>query len=97
MSVAKARVAVLISGTGSNMVSLIEAGQAPDAPYEVVLVVSNIASAAGLDKARALGVQAVAVEHAPSARIERRTNAPWTPCCANMAFRSWPWPVICAC
>src|SRR5690606_25989476 len=33
MSVAKARVAVLISGTGSNMVSLIEAGQAPDAPY----------------------------------------------------------------
>ena len=65
MSVAKTRVAVLISGTGSNMVSLIEAGQAPDAPYEVVLVVSNIASAAGLDKARALGVQAVAVEHAP--------------------------------
>lgn len=65
MSVAKTRVAVLISGTGSNMVSLIEAGQAPDAPYEVVLVVSNIAGAAGLEKAGTLGVEAVALEHAP--------------------------------
>lgn len=68
MSVAKTRVAVLISGAGSNMVSLIEAGQAPGAPYEVVLVVSNIAEAAGLDKARALGVEAVAIEHRPFAK-----------------------------
>jgi len=33
MSVAKTRVAVLISGTGSNMVSLIEAGQGPPAAF----------------------------------------------------------------
>lgn len=43
MSVAKTRVAVLISGTGSNMASLIAAGQTADAPYEVVVVISNIA------------------------------------------------------
>lgn len=59
----KAPVAVLISGTGSNMVSLIEAGQAEGSPYEVVLVISNVADAAGLDKARAAGVAAETVEH----------------------------------
>lgn len=60
---AKTRVAVLISGSGTNMVSLIEAGQKDDAAYEVVLVISNIDTAAGLEKARALGVEAVAVPH----------------------------------
>lgn len=65
MSVAKTRVAVLISGTGSNMASLIAAGQAADAPYEVVVVVSNIAGAGGLTKAEAAGVEALTVEHKP--------------------------------
>ena len=65
MSVAKTRVAVLISGTGSNMASLIAAGQAADAPYEVVVVVSNIAGAGGLAKAEAAGVEALTVEHKP--------------------------------
>ena len=60
---AKTRVAVLISGTGSNMASLIAAGQAPDSPYEVVVVVSNIAEAGGLAKAQAAGVEALTVEH----------------------------------
>ncbi|WP_312783944.1 phosphoribosylglycinamide formyltransferase [Brevundimonas sp.] len=59
----KTRVAVLISGSGSNMASLIAASQAEDAPYEVVVVVSNIADVAGLDKARAAGVEALTVEH----------------------------------
>jgi len=59
----KTRVAVLISGSGSNMASLIAAGQAADAPYEVVAVVSNVADVAGLDKARAAGVEALTVEH----------------------------------
>ncbi len=62
-NVAKTRVAVLISGTGSNMASLIAAGQAPDAPYEVAAVISNIAGAAGLAKAEAAGVEALTVEH----------------------------------
>ncbi|HUH09500.1 MAG TPA: phosphoribosylglycinamide formyltransferase [Brevundimonas sp.] len=59
----KTRVAVLISGSGTNMASLIAAGQAADAPYEVVVVVSNIADVAGLNKARAAGVEALTVEH----------------------------------
>ena len=41
------RVAVLISGAGSNMAALIDAGQAPDSPYEVVLVISNKPDAGG--------------------------------------------------
>ncbi|WP_421728776.1 phosphoribosylglycinamide formyltransferase [Brevundimonas sp.] len=56
-------VAVLISGAGSNMAALIDAGQAPDAPYEVVLVVSNRADAGGLHIAQAKGVRAVTVDH----------------------------------
>lgn len=64
-NIAKARVAVLISGTGSNMASLIAAGQAEDAPFEVVAVVSNNAGAAGLAKAQAAGVEALTVEHRP--------------------------------
>lgn len=59
----KTRVAVLISGSGTNMVSLIEAAKSADCPYEVVLVLSNIADAAGLQKARDLGVEAIALPH----------------------------------
>lgn len=61
----KTRIAVLISGSGTNMVSLVKAGQQADCPYEVVLVLSNIEGAAGLDKARELGVEAVALPHRP--------------------------------
>ena len=61
----KTRVAVLISGSGTNMASLIAAGQAADAPYEVVVVISNVADVAGLEKARAAGVEALTVEHNP--------------------------------
>jgi formyltetrahydrofolate-dependent phosphoribosylglycinamide formyltransferase len=61
----RVRVAVLISGAGSNMAALIDAGQAPDASYEVVLVVSNDPDAGGLAIARAKGVTAVTVDHRP--------------------------------
>jgi formyltetrahydrofolate-dependent phosphoribosylglycinamide formyltransferase len=57
----KPRVAVLISGRGSNMEALIRAAQAPDYPAEIVLVLSNKADAAGLEIARGLGVTAEAV------------------------------------
>ncbi|MEG2312632.1 phosphoribosylglycinamide formyltransferase [Brevundimonas sp.] len=59
----KTRVAVLISGSGTNMVSLVKAAQAEDCPYEVVLVLSNIEDAAGLQKARDLGIEAIALPH----------------------------------
>lgn len=64
-TVSKTRVAVLISGSGTNMVSLVQAGQKSDTPFEVVLVVSNIEDAAGLHKARDLGVEAIALPHRP--------------------------------
>ena len=52
----KRRVAVLISGAGSNMAALIDAGLAPDTAFEVVLAVSNIANAGGLAVAGVLGL-----------------------------------------
>ena len=57
------RVAILISGRGSNMRSLVEAARAPDYPAEIALVLSNVASAAGLDYARSQGVATATVEH----------------------------------
>ena len=59
------RVAVLISGAGSNMAALIDAGQAPDSGYEVVLVLSNIEGAGGLAIAAAKGVATATVTHKP--------------------------------
>lgn len=60
---APVRVAVLISGAGSNMAALIDAGRAPDAPFEVVLVVSNRPDAGGLAVAEAKGVPVVTIDH----------------------------------
>lgn len=61
----KVKVAVLISGRGSNMSALIAAAKAEDYPAEIALVVSNVPDAAGLDAARAEGVQAVAIDSRP--------------------------------
>ncbi|WP_332660631.1 phosphoribosylglycinamide formyltransferase [Brevundimonas sp.] len=57
------RVAVLISGAGSNMAALIDAGQRGDAPFEVVLVLSNKPDAGGLAVAEAKGVATGTVDH----------------------------------
>jgi len=59
----KAPVAVLISGTGSNMAALVYASRKPDCPYEVVLVASNDPDAPGLTLARAEGVATFALSH----------------------------------
>lgn len=50
------RVAVLISGRGSNMAALIDAAKSPDFPAEIVTVISNRADAKGLAIAAAKGV-----------------------------------------
>ncbi|MGI9250284.1 MAG: phosphoribosylglycinamide formyltransferase [Pseudohongiellaceae bacterium] len=55
------RVVVLISGNGSNLQAIMEAGA--DAGYEVVLAVSNEADAHGLVRAREFGVAAEVVAH----------------------------------
>ncbi|HYE14959.1 MAG TPA: phosphoribosylglycinamide formyltransferase [Pyrinomonadaceae bacterium] len=62
---------MLISGRGSNMVALAEAvreGRAPGA--EIVVVISDKAGAAGLDRARELGIEALAVERRGRGREE---------------------------
>jgi phosphoribosylglycinamide formyltransferase 1 len=61
----KLRVAVLISGRGSNMEALIEAARDPAYPAKIVLVVANRADAKGLETAAAAGIEAVAVDHKP--------------------------------
>ena len=55
------RVAVLLSGRGTNMPALAEAARAPDYPAEIVLVLSNRAAATGLEVARALGIATATV------------------------------------
>jgi phosphoribosylglycinamide formyltransferase 1 len=61
----KKRVAVLISGRGSNMVALIEAARAVDYPAAIVLVLSNNPDAAGLIYAREAGIATAVVDHRP--------------------------------
>lgn len=58
------RVAILISGGGSNMVSLVKS-MTGDHPARPVLVLSNDPDASGLAKARALHVPTFAVDHKP--------------------------------
>jgi phosphoribosylglycinamide formyltransferase-1 len=62
---ARKRVAVLISGRGSNMVALIEAAKDAGYPAEIVLVVSNEPAAVGLKRAVAAGIQTAVVDHRP--------------------------------
>jgi phosphoribosylglycinamide formyltransferase-1 len=61
----KRRVAILISGRGSNMSALIEAAREQDFPAEIVVVISNRSDAVGLDKARASGVATLTIESKP--------------------------------
>ncbi len=61
----KRRVAILISGRGSNMAALIEATKAADFPAEIVVVISNKADAGGLAKARESGIPTVTIESKP--------------------------------
>ena len=62
---ARRRVAILISGAGSNMAALIDAAGLSDAPFEVVLVLANKPDAGGLAVAEAKGVPTAVVDHAP--------------------------------
>ncbi len=59
----KMRVGVLISGRGSNMAALIAAAADPAYPAEIACVVSNKASAAGLETAAAAGIPTEVIAH----------------------------------
>ena len=58
-----ARVGVLLSGRGSNFVALAQALAKGEAPAEIALVVSNVANAPGLTRARELGVATAVYPH----------------------------------
>ena len=62
MTVVKRAVAVLISGRGSNMRALVEAAKSPDYPARIALVLSNRADAAGLDFAKAHGIETAVIQ-----------------------------------
>jgi phosphoribosylglycinamide formyltransferase-1 len=80
------KVAVLISGSGTNMAALLYAGRADDCPYEIVLVASNDPQAKGLTIAEAEGVATFALSHKGMTRAEhdmamdaviRKSGARW--------------------
>lgn len=73
-----ARIAILISGRGSNMVALAEAVRAGRVPNAVVaIVISDQAEAQGLSKAREMGIDTVVIERRgrPRAEHDRETIA----------------------
>lgn len=61
----RVRTAVLISGRGSNLKSLIAASADPTFPAEIVLVVSNVETAGGLQIARDAGIATKIIPHKP--------------------------------
>jgi phosphoribosylglycinamide formyltransferase 1 len=63
MTTAKKKIGILISGRGSNMAALIEAARTPDYPAEIAIVISNKASAAGLERAMAAGIETRVIDH----------------------------------
>ena len=70
MAEPRAKVAVLISGGGTNMAALLYASRAEDCPYEIVLVASNNPEAGGLKLAEAEGVKTFALSHRGMARAD---------------------------
>jgi len=74
---AKPRVGILISGRGSNMMSLVEASRAPASPYEVALVASDKPEAPGLVWAKEQGVPTFAQspKGMPKADYEAKIDA----------------------
>lgn len=94
------RTAILISGRGSNMVSLIEASQAPDYPADIKLVISNRPMAPGLTHAKERGVKALCLDHTTyinRREFEKALHAALTTagielvCCAGFMRVLTPW------
>jgi phosphoribosylglycinamide formyltransferase 1 len=67
---ARAKVAIFISGRGSNMAALLYAAKAADCPYEIVLVAANDPDASGLTLAKAEGVPTFAHSHRGTPRAQ---------------------------
>lgn len=69
----KTKVAVLISGRGSNMEALVRAAKSPACPFEIALVLANKPDAGGLATAAAEGVEALCVDQKPFGK-DRETH-----------------------
>jgi phosphoribosylglycinamide formyltransferase 1 len=76
------KLAILLSGRGSNMEALLKAAAAPDYPADPVLVLSNRPDAIGLETALEAGVPALAIDHKPFGKdreaFERAVDAALT-------------------
>jgi phosphoribosylglycinamide formyltransferase 1 len=60
---ARKRVGVLVSGSGTNLQALIDAARAQDYPAEIAVVISNVAGARALERAREAGIPAETLPH----------------------------------
>ena len=91
-------IAVLISGSGTNMAALLYASRAGDCPYEIVLVASNNPDAAGLTLAAAEGVATFVLPHKGVARADHDTAMDAAirasgPIPANIIYRQIKWKI----
>ncbi len=71
MAEPRRRVAVLISGRGSNLRALIDHCALPDASAEIRLVISDRPDAPGLEHARAAGISSEIIDQGPRIHLER--------------------------
>jgi formyltetrahydrofolate-dependent phosphoribosylglycinamide formyltransferase len=71
----KKKVAVLISGDGSNLQALMDAARMPDYPAQIALVISNKKEAFGLKRAKDAGIPAIAINHKEFASREAFDDA----------------------
>ncbi len=83
----RARVAVLLSGRGSNFLALHGAMERGEVPAEIALVVSNVAEAAGLERAQALRLPTVCLPH----RLESSRQAHEAKVLAALAHADVEW------
>ncbi len=67
-SMKKLKIAVLVSGSGSNLQVMIDAMQAGRLPIEIVGVVSNVADAYAVTRANNAGIRTVVLSHAPNGK-----------------------------
>ena len=82
----KVPVAVLISGSGTNMAALLYASRADDCPYEIVLVASNNPAAAGLALAAGEGVATFVLPHKGMPRADHDAAMDAAICAAGAQF-----------
>ncbi len=65
-----AKIAVFISGSGTNMAAILYASRLADAQFEIALVASNMADASGLELARLEGIETFVHSHKGHSRAE---------------------------